>query len=382
MKNRYQLLAPGPVPVPERVLLAMGGPMIHHRTPGFEAIVGQAREGLKYVFQTQQEVLILASSGTGGMESAIVNTLSPGDKAITIDGGKFGERWANICKAYGIEPIVIKVEWGQAVDPAAVEKALKEHPEAKAVCVQGSETSTGVAHPVKALAELTKARDNTLLIVDGITSVGVMPQPMDEWGIDIIVTGSQKAMMLPPGLAFVSLSEKAWKMVETSKTPKFYFNLKRELKNIKENTTAWTPAVSLIIGLVEVCKMMQEEGLDNVHARHAKLAHAMREAFKSIGLPLFAPNAPASGVTAVMAPEGIDSGKVVKHLRDKYNITIAGGQDQAKGKIFRLAHMGYCDTFTTLSAISAVEMTLADLGYKFNAGQATATAVGLLKASA
>jgi aspartate aminotransferase-like enzyme len=315
------------------------------------------------------------------MEGAVVNLLAKNDRALVVDGGKFGERWWKICKAYGIAHDVIKVEWGQAVDAKVIEAKLKEQ-DYRAVFMQASETSTGVSHPVEAVAKLTKNLPNTALVVDAITALGVINIPTDDWGIDVLITGSQKALMLPPGLAFASVSKKALALCEKSDIPKFYFDFKRELKSIQENTTAWTPAVSLIIGLQEVLRLLKAEGLEGLFKRHAVQARATREGLKAMGLKLFAPDAPSDAVTAVYSPEGMDAGKIVKALKTKFNMTIAGGQDQAKGKIFRLAHMGYCDTFTTLSAISAVEMTLADLGYKFNAGQATATAVGLLKASA
>ena len=252
MRKNY-LLSPGPTAVPEQVLLKMGEPMIHHRTPQFSAIFAEVKKDLKYLFQTEQEVLILASSGTGAMESAITNLFSKGDKVLFVNGGKFGERWGQISGKFGLEPIEIKVEWGQAVDVATVKEALDKDPDIKAVLVQASETSTTASHPVKELAELTKNRD-TLLVVDGITVVGVSDLPMDKLGIDVLISGSQKAFMLPPGLAFIALSEKAWGFADKSDIPKYYFDLKKENKNqvAGKDTTAYTPAVSLIIGLSEV----------------------------------------------------------------------------------------------------------------------------------
>jgi aspartate aminotransferase-like enzyme len=305
MKKKY-LLAPGPTAVPPEILLAMAQPMVHHRSKDFEPIVASVKEDLKWLFQTQQDVMILASSGTGGMESAISNVLSPGDKVIAINGGKFGERWVKMCQAYGLLVDEVKVEWGTAVDPAAIEQRLKKDP-AKAVFVQASESSTGVAHDVKALGAIVKNFPNTLLVVDAVSAMGVFDLKTDEWGLDIVVTGSQKALMLPPGLAFVSLSEKAWASAEKATLPKFYFNLKRERDNIRKNTTAYTPAISLIIGLQTAFELLKPEGLDGIFARHGRLARATREAMKAIGLELFAKGSPSDALTAVSAPQGVDA---------------------------------------------------------------------------
>lgn len=374
---KYRLYAPGPTPVPEDVLTEMAKPIWHHRTPAFEKVIEEVRAGLKWIFQTKEEVLIFSSSGSGAMEGSIVNTLSKGDRVLVIDGGKFGERWWKMAKAYGIEHDVIKVEWGQAVNPSDIEAKLKEK-DYRAVYVQASETSTGVFHPVKEIAGVVRKFDKTILVVDGITAVGVVNLPMDEWGIDILVSGSQKAFQLPPGLAFAAVSKKAWSFVEKSDLPKFYFNFKTELKNIQANTTAWTPAVSLIQGLKIVLQNMQKEGLENLFKRHALMARMVRESAKAIGLKLFAPEAPSDAITAIYAPEGVDSGKVVKILRDQFNMTIAGGQDAAKGKIFRIGHLGYYDAMDMITVWSAIEMALVKLGYKFEVGKGVAAAMTIL----
>ncbi len=376
MKKRY-LLAPGPTPVPESALLAMAAPMIHHRTPQFSAIFREAADLLKYVFKTKEDVLILASSGTGAMEGSVVNLFSPGDEVIVVNGGKFGERWGKISEAYGLKAHWITVEWGKAVDPAAVKKVMDANPKVKAVMVQASETSTTVAHPVKELAALTKGKD-CLLIVDGITGVGVFDLPMDDWGIDVLVSGSQKAFMLPPGLAFVALSEKAWKFQETAKCPKFYFDFKKERKNLKDNTTAYTPAVSLITGLLDVLKGIKADGIDNVFARHARLARATRAACTALGLKLLAPESPSDAATGAFVPEGVDGGKLVKYLRDEMGVTMAGGQDHLKGKILRIAHLGYVDTFDIIISISAIEMALNKFGHKVQYGKGVAAAQEIL----
>jgi aspartate aminotransferase-like enzyme len=378
MQKKYLLFAPGPSPIPPNVLLAMAEPIIHHRAPAYIKVLEEVREGLKYVFQTKNEVLIFASSGTGAMEGAVTNTLCPGDKVLVVQGGKFGERWANICKAYGVHAKIIHVEWGKAVDPDLIKKALEVEPSLRAVMIQASETSTGVMHPVREIADIVKQYDNTILIVDAITGLGVFDLPTDKWGLDILVGGSQKAMMLPPGLAFAALTDKAWGFVEKATLPRFYFDFKRELKNIKDNQSAWTPAVSLVVGLREVLRMMKEEGLENVFARTDRIARATREAMKALGLALFAPEAPSNAVTAVVAPPGVDGQKVVKVLREKHNITIAGGQDQAKGKIFRIAHFGYMDTYDIVTAVAAVEMTLKELGYDVKLGSGVKAALEVL----
>ncbi len=365
MRKNY-LFSPGPTPVPPEVSLAMAQPILHHRTNQFTEVFEEAREGLKYVFQTQRDVLILASSGTGAMEAAVANLFSPGDKAVCIRGGKFGERWAEICESYGVIPVNIDVEWGEAVKVEDVAKVIDENPDVKAVLWQASETSTGVKHPTKELADLCRER-GVLSVVDGITAIGVFDVKTDEWGLDVVVSGSQKAFMLPPGLAFICLSERAWEAVESSKCPKYYFDLKKELKNQQKGQTAYTPAVSLIIGLRESIKLIKEEGLENVFKRHSLLAKATREAMKAIGLELFS-KSPSEAVTAVKVPEGIEGGKIPKLLRDKYGVVIAGGQAKLKGKIFRVSHMGYVTKFDMVLAISAVEGILRELGYNFELG--------------
>lgn len=375
---KYRLYAPGPTPVPEEVLLEMAKPIWHHRTPAFEKVVEEVREGLKWIFQTKEEVLIFAASGSGAMEGSIVNPLSKGDRALVVDGGKFGERWWKICKAYGLEYDVIKVDWGKAVDPKVIEAKLKEK-DYRAVYMQASETSTGVYHPVKEVAAIVKNLPNTILVVDGITAVGVLPLPMDEWGIDILVSGSQKAFQLPPGLAFAAVSQKAWGFIKKSDLPKFYFNFQTELKNIQANTTAWTPAVTLIMGLRVVLQNMKKEGLENIFKRHEKLALATREAAKAIGLKLFAPEAPSPAITAIYGPDGMDADKIVKFLRNELNMTITGGQDAAKGKIFRIGHLGYYDGMDIITVWSAVEMALKSMGYSFTQGAGVAKAMEILR---
>ncbi|OPY69580.1 MAG: Soluble hydrogenase 42 kDa subunit [Syntrophorhabdaceae bacterium PtaU1.Bin034] len=377
MEKRY-LLAPGPTAIPPDVLLKMAEPMIHHRNPLFEVVMENVREGLKHVFGTKNEVLILTSSGTGAMESAVTNTLSPGDKAICVRSGKFGERWAEICKAYGVEPINIDLPWGDELDPGLVEKTLKENPDVRAVYMQATETSTGAMFPVKEVAAIVKNYSNTLMVVDGITGVGVFDLSMDAWNIDVLVGGSQKALMLPPGLAFVGVSDKAWEFNKESKLPKFYFNWAKERKNLEKNQTNFTPAISLIIGLRESLRLIREEGLENVYKRIDGLARATREGAKALGLKVFA-KSPSPAVTAIVAPEGIDGQEIYKTLWKKYAVTGAGGQDQLKGKVFRIATLGYAGKYDVITAIAALEFTLRDLGYKFEIGKGVAAATDCLK---
>jgi len=377
MQKRY-LLAPGPTAIPPEVLLKMAEPIIHHRNPMFEEVLEEVRQNLKYLFGTKNEVLIFASSGTGAMEGAVTNMLSPGDKAICVRSGKFGERWANICKAYGVETVNIDLPWGDDLDPALIEKALKENSGVKAVYMQATETSTGVRFPVKEVAAIVKNYPETILVVDGITGVGVFELPMDEWGIDILVGGSQKALMLPPGLAFAGVSDKAWEFNKKSKIPRFYFNWQKELANLMKNQTNFTPAISLIIGLRESLRMIKEEGLENIYKKFEVLSYATREAAKALGLKIFA-KTPSPAVTAIVAPEGIDGQAIYKTMWKKYGVTGAGGQDQLKGKIFRIATLGYADKYDVITAIAALEFTLRDLGYKFEMGKGVAKAVDCLK---
>lgn len=379
MLKRY-LLAPGPTPVPPEVLLAMARPMIHHRAPEFDKLFAEVRDGLKWLFQTRNDVLMLAASGTGGMEGSVSNFLSPGDKALTINGGKFGERWTKLCKTFGAQVTEIKVEWGHVVNPQMIADALKKDPGIKAVYVQASETSTGVAHDVKTLAQIVKAHGDTILVVDAITALGVFDIKTDDWGIDVLITGSQKALMLPPGLAFVSVSDKAWQLADKAKNAAFYFNFRKERENQQKNQTAFTPAVSLIIGLQEVLKMLKAEGLDAVFSRQAGMAHAMREGVKAAGLALFPKESPSDALTAVSAPEGVDGQAVYKNLRVQYGITAAGGQDHLKGKIFRVSHMGYMDRFDVITAVAAIEMVLKGLGHPVKLGSGVAKAQELLMA--
>ena len=381
MPIKTYLLTPGPTPVPERVMLAMARPIVHHRTADFERIFREAAEGLQWIYQTKQPVLMLSGSGTLAMEAAVVNTMKRGDKALLVVGGKFGERWRNICKAHGLDFTAIDVEWGRAVDPAAVEKALDADDKITAVFSQANESSTGVRHPVEAIAKVTAKRERVINVVDAVSALGAFDLPMDAAGFDVLLTGSQKALMLPPGQAYIALSDKAWARTESADLPRFYCDLKREKKAQAGGETAWTPAITLTVGLAEALRMIKEEGLQQCFARHARLAEATRAACVALGCALFAPDAPSPTVTAVRGPDGLDTGKLVKQLRDKYGVSITGGQDAVKGKIFRVAHLGYFDTFDILTSVSAIEMALTDLGVKISHAAGTAAAQAVLRAA-
>jgi len=373
MRKNY-LLTPGPTPIPPLVAQAEARPIIHHRTPQFQAILKEAHEGLKYVFQTSNEVFILASSGTGGLEAAVINFLSPGDTVISVDAGKFGERWAEICKAYGVNCDVIKVEWGKAVDPKDIEAKLKAGKgKVKAVFTTLCETSTGVATDIKAIGDMVKDTE-AILVVDAVSGLGAIDLKADAWNCDVVVSGSQKGLMLPPGLGFISVSPKAWKLAEASKCPKYYFDLKAARKAYASTDTPWTPAIGLVIALNEAIKMMKAEGLEKIFVWHNKMAEAVRAAVKALGLELFAPNAYSDVVTAVKVPAGVDGEKLVKTMRDTYGVTIAGGQSEMKGKIFRFAHMGYIGEFDIITGISCLEKIFSQMGYKFEMGAGVAAA--------
>lgn len=366
MKKLY-LMTPGPTPVPETVMLEMAKPIIHHRTTQFQEVIKQVEEDLKYVFQTKNEVLIFAASGTGAMEASVANLLSPGDTAICVRGGKFGERWTEICDAYKVKAVNIDVEWGKAVDPKIIEEALKKAPQAKAVFVTLCETSTGVEIDTKSIAAIV-AKTKAVLVIDAISGLGACQLKTDEWGVDVVVTGSQKGLMIPPGLAFVSVSPKAWELVKQSKLPKYYFDFIASKKALDKTDTPYTPAITLMIGLAKALKMMKEETIEGVIARHEKLAKATRAAIVAMGLELFAPTAPSAAVTPVKAPAGIDGEQIVKALKSKYGIWVAGGQAELKGKVFRIAHLGYMADTDVLMTISALEMALVELGVKINQG--------------
>ena len=364
--KKHLLVSPGPTPVPPQVSLSGAAPIIHHRTPQFQAIMKEVAENLKYLFCTKNDVLIIPCSGTGVMEAAVSNLMSPGETMVTVEGGKFGERWSSIGKAFGCETVPVTVEYGKTVSPKQIEAVLKQHPKTKALFIQFSETSTGCVYDIEAIAKITK-NTNTLLVVDGISAVGAIPCYPDAWGIDVILTGSQKGLMLPPGLGFISLNDHAWAAVETSKCPRFYFDLNGHRKSLQAADNLFTPAISLIVQLREALKIIREETIEGVWKRHAWLADATRAAATALKLELFAER-PGNTVTAMKVPAGLDGGKLVKTMRDELGVTPAGGQGTMKGKILRIAHLGYMDRFDILTAVAALEIALKRQNYSFKAG--------------
>ncbi len=361
--RKTYLLTPGPTPIPESVTQALSGPIIHHRTPAFQALFEEVQAGLKGLFQTKQDVLLLASTGTGAMEAALVNLFSPGDEVITLAAGKFGERWTLLARNYGLVAHELRSVPGEGFTADEVQQVVRQNPRAKAILFQASETSTGVALPTQAIARIA-SEHGMLSVCDAITACGVFELPMDDWGIDVLITGSQKALMLPPGLAMLALSERAWKQNAQARLPRFYFDLARERKGYPKHQTAWTPAISLIQGLRESLRLLHEEGLPQVFRRHAVMAEATRAAVTALGLELLAKSAPSTAVSAVLVPPSAGDGKaLVKRMRDHYGVTIVGGQDELESKIIRLSHFGHCGPFDITTAISGLELALADAGY-------------------
>jgi aspartate aminotransferase-like enzyme len=363
MQKKY-LMTPGPTPVPSEVLLAQARPMIHHRTPDFSAMLMEAVDGLRYVFQTTNDVLVFACSGTGAMESAFANCFCAGDTVIVARNGKFGDRMVKLAKTYGLAVVDLKYEWTETVKVADVEEALAANPGARGVVVVQSETSSGVLNDVEAIGKIVAGCDDCVF-----TGIGAVPCMTDAWGLDVVMTGSQKGLMLPPGLAAVSVSPKAWKAYERSTLPKFYFDWGPYRKNLEKQTTPFTPAVSLVIGLAEAIKLMRGETIEGIIDRHSRLAEATRKGCEALGLKLFAPpEGRGSAVTPVWVPEGVDGKQIVKIMKNKYGVTIAGGQDEYEGRIFRVGHLGYFGDFDIITTLAALEMTLAELGYDFERG--------------
>ena len=368
---KHYLLTPGPTPIPPEVALKEALPILHHRTSEFAAIYKDVAEGLKYVFHTKNEVYMLAGSGTGAMEMAVVNLLSPGDEVIVASCGNFGDRWKKIAETYGVKVISASVEWGKVVRPAEIEKALKANPNVKAVFTTFTETSTGVVNDIKAIGEIV-AKTPAVLVVDSISGLAGQEFKTDEWKVDVNVCGSQKGFMLAPGLAFISMSDKAWKLAESSKIPKFYFDIKKYKKSYATNETPFTPPVTLIVALQEALRLIKQKGIENMWNDYKLLAKAARAGMKALGLELFG-EVPCEVVTSALVPEAI-GGKIVKTLREKYGVSIAGGQGDLKGKIIRFAHMGYIGKADLLVGFACLEMVLAELGVKVEKGKAVAAA--------
>ena len=365
MGQKPLLLTPGPTPLPPEVLAAMGQPILHHRTPRFAAILTEVAEGLQAVFRTQQPVYLLASSGTGAMEAAVANLLSRGDAAIVLRAGKFGERWGELCEAYGVRVIPLDAPWGQVPTAAQVTEALRAHPEAKAVFATLCETSTGVTQEIQGFAKVLRA-SSAVLVVDAISGLGAERLETDAWGVDVVVAGSQKGLMLPPGLAFITVSPKAWRLVETSTSPRYYFSLPL-MKRVweQEQDTPFTPAITLIVALAAALKRIRQEGLDQILERHRQNAEAIRQTAQALGLELFAhPACAARAITAIKVPAGVDGKKLVNVMRDQHGVTIAGGQAELAGKIVRIASMGYIQAEDIQVALKTLEQVLKELGWK------------------
>ena len=381
--KKQRLLTPGPTPLYPKALYAMMGSDIHHRTQDFSNVYRTVLADLKEVFGTTNDVLPLVASGTGAMEASVSNLFSAGDRVIVCSAGKFGERWVEITKAYGLDAVVLQSGYGDVVSPERVAEALQANPNARGVFVQASETSTGASHDVRAMAEAIRKTD-AIFIIDGITGLGTQPLDIDGWGLDVVIGGSQKAFMIPPGMAFLSVSPKAWAFSETARLPRYYFNLRNERKNAAAGETSWTPATSLVLALAEALKYIKEIGMAHLVENAQQLAAATRAAVTAIGLDLFAPHHPAASVTAVRAPKGMDSGVIVKEFRSRFGSVITNGQGTMKGQIFRIAHLGYFDFPDLFSLMAQLEIILAanEIPVKFGSGVAAAQEVYAKKALA
>ena len=364
MQDKLTLMIPGPTPVPETVLKAMGRHPIGHRSGEFQAIVRRTTEQLKWLHQTSGDVLVITGSGTAAMEAGIINTLSRGDKVICGDNGKFGERWVKVARAYGLDVDVIKAEWGQPLDPEAFRTALEADTAKaiKAVILTHSETSTGVINDLETIARHVKNHGTALTLADCVTSLGATDVPMDAWGLDVVASGSQKGYMLPPGLSFVAMSDRAWDAYGRSDLPKFYLDLGPYRKTAAKDSNPFTPAVNLYFGLEAALDMMQNEGLEAIFARHARHRSAAQAGMKAIGMPLFAAEGCGSPAITAVAPEGIDAEQLRKAVKEKFDILLAGGQDHLKGQVFRIGHLGFVCDRDVLTAVSAIEATLQALG--------------------
>jgi len=364
---RPRLYTPGPTQIPEAVrTAAMPGP-VYHRSPAFREIFQHVLDDLQYFFQTKQEVLVLTCSGTGGMESCVSNLFRRGEKVLVLEGGKFGERWAEMSTAYGLEVVTMKIPWGRSPDLDELRKLLQQQQNLAAVFCNHSETSTGAFTDVQAVAALVHEHSEALVIVDGVTAVGVLPFYFDAWQIDVCVSGSQKGAMSPPGLAFVALSERAWQRHKSSNLPHYYLDFTKAHEAALEGGTSWTPAINAMLGLAESLKRIRSRGLENLWQHYARLAHATRAGVQALGLEIL-PQQPSDALTAIKAPHGIDGKELVKNLRERHGLIVAGGQGQLKGRIMRVTHMGDYDHLDMIAMLAAVEMTLRELGWKFEWG--------------
>lgn len=358
-----QLRIPGPTPCPSEVMEAMGWPMINHRGPEFKQMLLDVTDELKQVYQTRNDLYILTGSGTGGLEAAVVNMLSPGEKVLSVSIGVFGERWANIARTFGADVIPLNFEWGQGAEPDSVKQALKENPDVTAVMVTHNETSTGVTNNLKTIAKIVKDAGK-LLLVDAISSMSSINLPADDWNCDVVISGSQKGWMVPPGLAFASVSPEAWKAFEKAKMPHFYWDFGAAKNYLEKGENPWTPAVSVVFGLSVSLKMILKEGLKNVFARHERIGQKTRDGVKALGLSVFADEKYASNtVTAVAIPEGVDAKKLRALMQSEHGIVLAGGQRHLDGKIFRIGHLGFVTEKEIDELLAALKDILPKLGF-------------------
>lgn len=381
MFSRKKLYTPGPTEIPPEVQAEMSQPMIHHRTSEFSEIFAKTREKLARVFQTQNDVMVLAGTGTGGMDASVSNFFSPGDHVLVVEAGKFGKRWAELAMTYHLNVTKLQYRPGEPTRPDDVARQLQRHPDITGVFVTASETSTATYHPVKEISEVIQERDDVLLVVDGVTAVGIHDIRTDEWGLDVVVAGSQKGFMLPPGLAFVSVSERAWERAKQSSLPKYYFDLTKERKNQSQQTTAYTPAVSLIRGCGKACDLMLRETLPKLFHRHTVMTKAVHAATKALNLELIAQDSPSHCLTAIAIPEKIGANNVKKVLDNDHFITVAGGQDELKGKIIRVAHFGALTPSDVRSFVQSFETTLTTLGAHIESGVGTVAMEDVFKAN-
>ncbi|KGX91982.1 class V aminotransferase [Pontibacillus halophilus JSM 076056 = DSM 19796] len=375
LPNEHHLRTPGPTPIPETVKHAMNQPMIGHRSSHFSDLFNEVAPRLKPIFGTEQPVHVLTSSGTGALESAVTNTVSHGEKVLVVVAGAFGDRFASICERYPYDVERLEVPFGESVKEEALLQALDTHSNVAAVVFTYCETSTGVLQPVEKLTKIVKEHSNALVLVDGVSCIGGVPTQMDEWGIDVLVTGSQKAMMLPPGLSLIAFSERARSKASEIDSLTFYFDLSAYEKQYENGMTPFTPAVSLIYGLQEVCNLLDQEGLENVFKRHELMKNMTRAGIEALGLPLLTNEKDASPtVTAVLGTEQVNTDELRKHVQKKYGLSLAGGQKQLKGKILRIGHMGYCSPTDVLTTLTLLELGLYDLGYPVQFGQSVKAA--------
>lgn len=378
--KRNLLLTPGPSKVPVELCEVLGRPIIHHRTPQFQQVLKELFEGLKKLIGTTSDVYLLASSGTGAMEAAVANIASPGDKVITVEYGKFGERWAALAKAYKLNAVTLKIEWGRTITPDEVKAALALHPDAKAIFITQCETSTSATPDLKGIAAVTRATA-TALVVDAVSALGTEPISMDEWGVDVVCSGSHKGLMLPPGVGIVAASAKAIALFETSSNVRFYFDLRKCRKALADTDTPFTPAIGIVIALNEAVKMLLAAGIEKKQAYYLKMAQAVWAAVEAIGLKVYAqPDYRSRGLTAILIPEALNPKKIVKIMRDTHGITFAGGQGDLDGKAIRIAHMGAVDEYDILTGLACLEKVLKEAGHKFELGASLAAAQKVLNA--